>query len=185
LKEEDYQKARKKDKQYFFFLSETYIPCVCWWMIYMKHASLMRFAVACSTQVTTRIRAWWLNVTVTLFWIHAAWSEFWLIGCHHKSNTGSKDDQKQKYGGFWPKKERSLEDTHLFFLLVPAERMWINWEQGFFLYEFHTMNDKEFECSFFKFGHAKTRIVKRIYSRPPCQADHRKNNTILGKQRNQ
>jgi hypothetical protein len=106
------------------------------WAIYMKHASLRRFALAWSRQVTARIRSWWLNGTVTLwrihaacseFWlngtvslwrIHAACSEFWLLGCNHKRNTGSKD-QKQKYT-----KERSHEDTHHGFDYNFQRRLW-------------------------------------------------------------
>jgi len=105
------------------------------WAIYMKHASLRtrRYAMAWSRQVTARIRSWWLNGTVSLWRIHAACSEFWLLGCNHKSNTGSKD-QKQKYT-----KERSHEDTHHGFDYNFQRRLWNTsrgreWEHGVYIY---------------------------------------------------
>ena len=90
----------------------------------MKHASLRRFALALSRQVTARIRSWWLNGTVTLWRIHAACSEIWLLGCNHKSNTGSKD-QKQKFT-----KERSHEDTHHGFDSNFQRRLWNTLREG-------------------------------------------------------
>ena len=110
----------------------------------MKHASLTRFALAWSRKVTARIRSWWLNGTVTLWRIHAACSEF---GCNHKSNTGSKD-QKQKYGEFWHKKERYLEDTHhIWFWVGFREGYEIQREQGFnyYIYEFSILPRKKTE----------------------------------------
>jgi len=128
----------------------------------------MLMALAWSRQVTARIRGWWLNVTVTLRRIHAACSEVWLLGCNHKSNsTGSKDEQKQKDGEFWPKKEGFLEDTHLFF--ISSCRKDVNEPRaGFLLYKLvsHDEWQRIWRCiNSFTFWHAKDQgLLKEFIS---------------------